>query len=201
MSGEKKGPDKRGGWTGLLGFDFPPLPTDAEQRRWADIRRNEIELSRPKFSPGSHALHGAFKFDETKRDLLKVDFAVSRRINLSDPDWRQNVVSRAANEHPELDTNRKRKGRPAKPTGTGYGLFARHYSRDERADEIAAAIEAYRQEFPQKHPGKRVPSVRRVIQDILIRGGEGQPGERIFDARVKQWQNRISAVKRSNVSQ
>lgn len=184
MSG---GNNKSGlGWLfGLL--NLPPVPSDEEQAHWAGVRRSEI-MNRSYPTGVLSAL-----LDQRKADLLKLEFALSRDIQLSKSDWLLAVVYCAAAEHPELNVRRRGKGRPKRIRPTG--LLSGYFPDDQEADDLIPMIEEFQIKFCDRHPGQKKPSVKKILEFTLENDGRGKVGERLFDNEVRKLENRISRAR------
>ena len=164
------------------------------EKEVAELEIEFIELERQAF-PYEYLKSGVTIFEiEFEKNLIQ--FALSRKISLLNPDWRDQAMQLAATEHPDLDPRKRPRGRPRKtePLSVLFGRALGH-NLEESATDLGA-VEFVQAHF-REHSGKEISDAAacRVIVAMGIRLPgitQRNPSDDYFVSQVRKLQNRVS---------
>ncbi len=164
------------------------------EKEAADLEIEIIELEQQAF-PYEYLKSGVTVFEiEFEKNLIQ--FALSRKISLLNPDWRDQAMQLAATEHPDLDPLKRPRGRPRK-TEPLLVLFGRAFGHNlEEMPTDLGAVEFVQAHF-REHSGREISDAAacRVIvaMGISLPGiTQRDPDNGYFPSEVRKLQNRVS---------
>jgi hypothetical protein len=136
-------------------------------------------------------LFGSTSFEVQALEFRKrlIQFALSRRIPLANPQWEYTALKAAATEHPDLQPIKKR-GRPVKKITGGLVPFSVPSNNEKEARDWVKVIDEKNKIL--RRSGKKIISDRKVAQALARQKGGG---DSVVAANTQVFANRISGAR------